>query len=238
MPNTLCVLKNRMLCTEIPSRLPDFRVLHRVIRTNTFSHNIFKNDEERIRLQIIIYEIGTSRSSTTPPSRPECKDVPIYDEPEAHQFLERHLPPPRDEVRTASAPLQKEERLTWLEVAKYDGQARHLADRYVETRPAGFAPYTPDGYLGNRRNQSRALCATPRSDVADMIIVGGWLKHHCKTYRYVSRIPLLLGETKQETHKDCLLPLPPAPSPFNFSSRPFICSDDDDADGRIRRCVK
>ncbi|KAK8053013.1 hypothetical protein PG996_012314 [Apiospora saccharicola] len=54
MPNTLRALTNRMICAEIMSRLPDLKALHRVIQVNSFFYDVFKNDEERIKLKIVI----------------------------------------------------------------------------------------------------------------------------------------------------------------------------------------
>ncbi|KAK8131674.1 hypothetical protein PG984_008112 [Apiospora sp. TS-2023a] len=136
MPNTLRALTNRMICAEIMSRLPDLKALHRVIQVNSFFYDVFKNDEERIKLQIVIdhMDLETFRLAVI---ASKCKDVAIYDEAETRIFLETYLLPSPDDVwkkpppaRTSFAP---DEQSTLVEVVKYDKQVRYLAKRYLAT---------------------------------------------------------------------------------------------------------
>lgn len=137
MPNTLRALTNRMICTEIMSHLPDLQALHRVTQVNTFFYDVFKNDEERIKVQVCIdqMDLETFRYAVV---ASKCKDVAIYDEAETQTFLEAYLlprpdgykaPPP---ARTSFAP---NEQYTLVEVVKYDKQVRYLANKYAETEP-------------------------------------------------------------------------------------------------------
>lgn len=180
MPNTLRALTNRMICTEIMSRLPDLRALHRVIWVNSF---FYDEAETRSFLEAYLLPVADGCQQRPPPAlasfapdeQSTLLEVVKYDKQVrylANKYI--HTAPPQPWWQEAMT----QERLARAFVPF---RIMYTMFHILHTHDDPSSSSTTEGYQGNRRNKLLLDRAIPERDFADMATIESWLKRECRS---------------------------------------------------------